>query len=216
MSDEDVLQVGGVTTGLGIEVRTTRTQTAVTNNLHPGLREFEIINRELVGVPSVLCITAVGVNRTEHARIYGASQFMLEGMTCQRSVVHLNIDLEVLIQSVGFEETDNGLGIHIILVFARLHWLGLNEESTLESLRTSIVSRHTEHSSHVLFLTLLVSVEKRHIALATAPEHIVLCAEFDTCVNSVLNLHDSTSHYIKIRVGARTVHVTGMPKDIGS
>ena len=41
---------------------------------------------------------------------------MLKCMTGQSSVVNLNVYLEVLIQTVSLEETDNGLGVNIILV----------------------------------------------------------------------------------------------------
>ena len=59
---------------------------------------------------------------------------MLEGVTCESGVVHLDVHLEVLVQSVCAEESHNGLGVHVILVLCRLHRLRLDEERAVESL----------------------------------------------------------------------------------
>ena len=214
MGDEDVLQVGGVTACLGVEVRTACSETAVADDLHESLCEFEVINRELVGVPSVLGVTAVGVNRTEHAGIYSASQFVFESVACEGGVVDLNIDFEILVETMRFEETDDGLSVHIVLMFGRLARFGFDEERTFESFGTRVVTRHTEHSSHVLFLAALVGVEQAHVALATTPKDIVLCAQFDTGVHRVLDLDDGTRYYIEIGVRAGAVHITGVAEHV--
>ena len=63
MSDEDILQVSGVAAGFCIEICTAVAESTVTDNLHHGLSQFEIVNRELVGVPAVLSIATVGIDR---------------------------------------------------------------------------------------------------------------------------------------------------------
>ena len=68
----------------------------------------------------------------------------------------------------------------------------------------------------MLFLTLLISVEKAHVTFATAPEHVVGTTEFDSCVDCVLDLNGSASHYVKVRVGSGTVHIAAVAKHICS
>ena len=57
--NEDIFQVGRVTTGLGVEVCTTVAESTVADYLHHCLSQLVIVNRELVGIPSVLIITPV-------------------------------------------------------------------------------------------------------------------------------------------------------------
>ena len=101
MSNEQILEVSTVTANLGIEVRTAIAQAAIADNLHHSLSQLEVVNGELVGIPAILSVTTVGIDRTQHTSINSASQLMLKGVTSQRSVIHLDIHLEVLIQTMS-------------------------------------------------------------------------------------------------------------------
>ena len=94
------------------------------------------------------------------------------------------------------------------------HRFRFHKEVTLETFRTTIVASHSKHSSQVFLLTFLVCVEKRHITFATAPEHIILSAQFDGCINSVLNLNYCTSHNIELRISTCTISITLMSEHI--
>ena len=212
MSDEEVFKVGRVTTNLSVEVCTAIAETAIADDFQHSLSQFVVVDGELVSIPTILSITTVCVDRTKHTSVNGTSKFMLECMTSESSVVHLDINLEVLIKTMSFQETNNGFRIHIILVLRRLHWFWFNQERTLESLCTSIVASHSQHRSHVFFLTLLVGVQQAHITFTTAPEYIVGTTKFDSSINSVLDLNDSTSYNIEIRIGRSTISITLVAK----
>ena len=141
---------------------------------------------------------------------------MLKCVASKRSVVHFDVHLEVLVEVVSLQESDNSLSVNIILMLRWFHWFRLNEECSLETLSTSIIASHGEHSSHVLFLAFLVSVEEAHVAFTSTPEHIVLSTELDTCIDSVLDLHDSTRHHVEVRVSGSTIHITSVTEHIGS
>ncbi len=158
MGDEYILGVGRVATQLGIEVRTAVAQTAIADNLHHCLCQLVVVNGELVGVPSVLSVTAVGVDRTEHAIVHSHSQFVLECVTCQSSVINLDVHLEVFLQSVGFQETDNSLRVNVILMLCWLHRLRLDEERSGKSLGTCIVTCCSQHLCKMVLLTLHLCV----------------------------------------------------------
>src|SRR3712207_4459613 len=105
MSDEYILRIGRISTQFCVKVRTTITQTAIANNLHHSLRQFKIINGELVRIPTILRITTICVNRTQHAIIYCDTKFMLKSMARQCRMVNFNIHLEILIKIVSFQES---------------------------------------------------------------------------------------------------------------
>ncbi len=100
VGDEKIFGVGRVAAGLSIEIRAAALQTASANDDHHRLHHFIEVDGELVGIPAILIVAAVGVDRAEHASIDGALQFVLERVTGQRGVVHLDVDLEILLQPV--------------------------------------------------------------------------------------------------------------------
>ena len=159
MSDKDIFQISRVTTCLGIEVGTAITQTAVADNLHHGLGQFVIVDRELVCIPSVLIIATVSVNRSQHSVIYRNSQFMFKCMTSQRSMIHFNVHLEILVQPVSFQEPYHSFGIHIILMLSRLHRFGFNQEGTCKPFAPGIIAGDGQHLSQMFFLTLLICIQ---------------------------------------------------------
>ena len=215
MGDEDVLGVSRVAAQLGVEVRATVAKPTVAYNLHHGLREVKVVYRELVGVPSVLVVAPVGVYRPQHAVVDGHSQFVLKGVTSQRSVVNLDVHLEVLVKPVGAQEPDNRLGVNVILVLCGLHGFRLDEEGAGESLAAGIVACGSQHGCQVVFLALHLGVEQAHVALAASPEHIVGAAQLYRCVDGVLYLHCCTGHNVKVGVGGSTVHIALVAEHIG-
>ena len=160
MGNENVFQVGGVATGLGIEVCTAIAKASVTDDLHHCLGQFEVVNGELVCIPAVLVVTTVGVDGAEHTVVYGYCEFVLEGVARQSSVVHFDVHLEIFVQIVSLQEADNGFGVYIILVFCRFHRFRFNQEGTFEAAGTCIVAGDGQHLCEVLFLTLLVCIQQ--------------------------------------------------------
>ena len=100
MGDEYVLQIGGVATGFGVEVCTSVRKSTVTYDLHHGLCQFIVVDRELIGIPAILIVSTVGVDRTEHAVVYGYRQLVFECMAGQSSMIDLDVYLEILIQAI--------------------------------------------------------------------------------------------------------------------
>ena len=145
MSDEDILQVRRITAGLGVEVRTSGSQATSLKDDQPSLCQLIDIHRELIRIPTILVIATVRVNTAQHAGIGGGLQLMLECMSGQGSVVYLDIQGEILVQSIMAKETDHGLRIHVILMFRRFHRFRLDQERTLETVLTAIITGHRQH-----------------------------------------------------------------------
>ena len=130
-------------------------------------------------------------------------------------MVHFNIHLKILIQTILTQESDNGLCIYIVLMLGWFHWFGLNEECTLETFSTSIVTGHTQHRCQMVFLPLHIGIKQAHISFAAAPEYIILTTQLDGGIDGILDLYDSTSHHIEIGIRSSTIHIALVPKDIG-
>src|SRR5574344_1408098 len=112
-----------------------------------------MIDWELVCIPSILIVTTVGIDRTQHTVVNSYSEFVLESMTCKSSVVHLDINFEVFIQIMSFKESNNCLCIYIMLMLAWFHWFRFDKECTFKAFGTSIVATFGQHHSQMLFLT---------------------------------------------------------------
>ena len=158
MSDKDILRVGRVAAKLSVEVATAIAKTTIADNLHHGLSKLEVVDRELVGIPAILCITTVGIDRAKHTIVDSYCQLMLEGVTSESSMVYLDIHLEVFIQTMSFEEANYSFCVYIILMLSRLHWFRLDEECACETFAASIVASQCKHSCEMLLFTLLVGI----------------------------------------------------------
>ena len=141
---------------------------------------------------------------------------MFESVASQSSMVYFDVNFEIFIQTMSFQEADHSFRIYIILMLSRFHRFRFNQESTFKTTGTSIITSNSQHLCKVFFFTFLICIQKRHITFTTTPKHIVLTAQFDSCVNCILNLYSSTGHYVKIRICCSTIHITGMAEYVGS
>ena len=156
------------------------------------------------------------VDGTEEAVVNGHGELVLEGVAGEGGVVHFDIDLEVLVKTVGAEETDHGLGVDVVLVLGGLHRLGLDEEGALEALGAGVVASRGEHLGEVVLLTLHLGVEEGVVAFTAAPEHITGTAELDGGVDGVLDLESGAGDDVELRVRGGAVHVALVAEHIGS
>ena len=65
---------------------------------------------------------------------------MFERVSGQCGMVHLDVHLEVLLQTVRTEEADDGFRVHVVLVLGRFHRFRLDEERALEAFGAGVVA----------------------------------------------------------------------------
>ena len=87
--------------------------------------------RELVGVPPVLRVAAVGVDRAEHAGGDRGGHLVVEAVAGEGGVVGLEVDLD-LVEVVAGEEPGHRRGVVVVLVLGRLGRLRLDQDRALE------------------------------------------------------------------------------------
>ena len=199
---------------MGIEVDASGPEAACHLDYKHCLRDLIYVCRELIGVPSVLVVTPVRINASQHPGIGSCLKVMLEGVAGKGGMVDLHVEREVLVKAVVPEKTYHSCGIVVILVLGGLHGLGLNVKLALESLLTCIITSKGEHHCQVLKLTLHVSVMKCEVALTSAPEYVPLTAKSNCCVYCILQLHTHIRKHVEIRIGGGSVHVTGVAENI--
>src|SRR5699024_2435018 len=176
MCIEKIFQVGGIPADFSIKVDTARFKASVLQNNQHRLGNFKNISGKLVGIPSVLIIAPVGIDAAQHIGIGGYLKFMFKGVLGQDGMVHLNIDFKIFLQAIFIEKTDDRGCIEIVLVFGGLHRLWLNQESTLEAVSAAIIFSLMHKLCQMISFPLHICIEERHIALTSAPEHIILAA----------------------------------------
>ena len=130
-------------------------------------------------------------------------------------MVHFDVHLEFLVESVCAEESYNRFSVGVVLVLGGLHGFRLNQECSLEAVGAGIVACRSEHLCEVVFLALHLGVEKGSVAFASAPEHIARASELDCGVDGILDLHGCAGNYIKIGIGGCSVHVALVSEYIG-
>src|SRR5690606_8160547 len=146
---------------------------------------------KLVGIPPVLIVSAVRVDRSEHSGVGRHLQLMLERMPRQRGVVHFQIELKIRQKIILLQKADDRRGIVVVLVLRWLTRFGLNKECTPSAPLAGIVCGHMEDAGKVLLLTLHICLQKGHMSFASAPKNIVLSAESNGRVQRSFNLSSS-------------------------
>ncbi len=136
-------------------------------------------------------------------------------MPGQRGVIDLDIQFEILIEIMRTKKTDNRFGIHIILMFGRLHGFRLDEEIPLEAFRTGIIARQGQHHGQMFLFTFHVGIQQTHVTFTSAPEHIVLSSKFNGGIQRIFDLRGGISHTLKIGIGGRSVHITFVAENVG-
>ena len=106
----------------------------------------------------------------------GQRQFVLEGMAGEDRVALLDIDLDLLLQPEILEEAVDGGDVVVVLVLGRLLRLRLDQDRALEADLLLVVDDQRQEAAGLLALALEVGVEQRLVALAAAPQHVVLAA----------------------------------------
>ena len=133
--------------------------------------------RELVGVPAVLGVAAVGVDAAEDPVRDRVGDLVVEAVAGQRRVVGLDVDPVLRLQAVADQEAVDGRGVVVVLVLGRLLRLRLDQQRALEPDPVLVLRDEVQEPGQLGLLARQVGVEQRFVALAPAPQHVVRAAE---------------------------------------
>ncbi len=98
----------------------------------------------------------------------------------------LDIELHFVFETIGLEEAVHGRDVVVILVLRRFLRFGSTRIVPLKPILCLYSTTICSMRAHLVELALQVGVEQRFIALASAPQNIVLAAELHRGVHAVL------------------------------
>ena len=180
-------------------------------------RQREVLDRvrELVGVPAVLGIAPVGVDAAQHPVGGGERDLVVEAVAGERRVVRLDVDPVLALEPVLDQEAVHGLDVVVVLVLGRLHGLGLDQELALEAELVLVLDDEVEEAGELIALAPQVGVEQRVVALAAAPQDVVLAAEALGDLEHVLDLRRGVGEHLGIGVGRGARLVARVGEQVG-
>merc|ERR1712224_1031328 len=99
-------------------------------------------------------------------------------MTSKGGVIGLNIELEVVLQAIRVQETNDSLRIIIILVGSGFSGLWFDEQLIIGTNLFLVVDGHLQECCHVINLIANLRIQWGHVTLTAAPENMVLPIKF--------------------------------------
>jgi hypothetical protein len=96
--------------------------------------------------------------------------------------------------------------VEIVLVLGRLLRLRLDQDRAFEAYLLLVLDDHRQKTAELRELTLHVRVQKRLVALAPAPQHVVRTLELVGNVERVLHLRGGIREHIRVGVGGGARH----------
>ena len=125
---EEVDGVDALAAHLGVEVVAAGGEAAALQDVVERQRDFAHVVRELIGVPAVLRIAAVHVDRAEDAEVDRHGDLVLEAVPGERRVVGFDVDLDLLLEAVVLQEAVDRVDVEIVLMLGRLVRLRLDQD----------------------------------------------------------------------------------------
>src|SRR5690625_2168417 len=123
MRDKEILRIGGVSSDFCIKVKSAWFNSAMIQYNHHGFDRIIEIGGEIIGIPSILMISSVGIDAAQMSRFGGYHQIVCERVAGQCGVVGFDIEFEIIQQILLSENSENGGDVKSNLLFGGL--LGL-------------------------------------------------------------------------------------------
>ena len=212
---EEVGAVHALPAELGVEQEASRLEPAAAEDLVD--RQAHLVDRvgELVGVPAVLRVAAVGIDRAEDPVVEGIGDLVVERVARQGGVVDLDVDPELVEQVVTVQEAVDGRAVVVVLVLGRLLRLGLEQQCPGEADRVLVLGDHGEEAGQLVGLLFHAGVEEGLVPFTAAPQHVVVAAQPMRGVDHVPHLRGGVGEHLGIGVGGRAGRVPRVGEQVG-
>ena len=125
------------------------------------------------------------------------------------------LTLVLALEAVADEEAVDGRGVVVVLVLGRLHRLRLDQQLAREADPVLVLGDQVQEPGELGPLAREVGVEQRVVALAAAPQDVVLAAEALRHLEHVLDLGRGVGEHLGIGVRGRAGLVARMAEQVG-
>ena len=112
------------------------------------------------------------------------------------------------------KEAVAGGDVEIVLVLGRLLGLGLDQDRSLETDLVLVLDHQRDKAAELIELAFHVGIEQRLIALAPAPEHVILAAEPMRHLERRPDLACGIDEHLWVRIGRRTRHIATVREEV--
>src|SRR5581483_9902342 len=212
--DVEIGRVDRLAAQLRIEVEAAGAEALVLEELDESRHELLGVVGKLIGVPAVARIAAVDVDRAEDAVGARRRDLVLEIEARQGRMVDLDVDSYLLGEAVLLQEGEHRRDVPVVLMFGGLEGLGLDEDRPFEADAMLVLDHHREEAAVVIELALEVGIEQGVVALAPAPEHVVLTAQAVSGLEAEAHLRRGPGVDLGIGARGRTAGVTRMAEEV--
>src|SRR5512133_979701 len=152
MCNKDVLEICGISACFCIEINTSFGKSSCFQYYQHRFGEFIKIDRELIGIPTVLVIATVSIDTPKEPCIGCYLEIMLECMTGKSGVVDFDIQSEIFLQTKLTKESCHSGCVIIILMLGRFHWFWFDKEYTFESCLAPVIPGYCKEFAKVFQL----------------------------------------------------------------
>ena len=168
-------------------------------------RQHQVLDRvrELVGVPAVLGVAAVGVDAAQDPVRGRVRDLVVEAVARQRRVVGLDVDPVLVLQPVAHEEAVDGLRRRSRTGAWSAPSAWARSAAGPEADPVLVLGDEVQEPRQLVALALQVRVEQRVVALAPAPQDVVLAAQPLGDLEHVLDLRRRVGEHLGVGVGRR-------------
>ena len=163
---------------------------------------------------SQLVVAPVRVDAAEHPVADRVGDLVVEAVTGQRRVVRLQVELVLALEAVPDEEAVHRGRVAVVLVLRRLVRLRLDEQQPLEADLVLVLRDERQEPGELAVLVGEVRVEQRVVALAAAPQDVVLAAEPVRRLEHQLDLGGGEGEDLRVRVRRGAGHVARVPEQV--
>ena len=130
-------------------------------------------------------------------------------------MVALDVDLELALQTVALEEAVHRRRVVVVLMLGGLLRLGLDQQRPGEADLVLVRHHQLEEPRELVALLTQAGVQQRLVALAPAPQDVVLTAEAVRGLHRVAHLRCGMGKHLRVGVGGTAGGVAGMGEQVG-
>mmetsp|Transcript_2506 Transcript_2506/g.7224 ORF Transcript_2506/g.7224 Transcript_2506/m.7224 type:complete len:416 (+) Transcript_2506:80-1327(+) len=214
VADEEVLHIGRLAAHLCVEVEPAGREPALLEyDVHDVRGEADVV-REHVRVPAEHGLVPVGVDGAQLAKGGRHGRLVLARVPRERAVVRLEVERKLVLQPVLPQEAEDRGRVVVVLMRHWLARLGLEQQRAAEADLVLVLGHHREEAGEVVELEPHVRVEDRLVALAAAPEHVVLPAQPVRHLEALLDRGRSTREHRRVRIRGGAIHVPARREEV--
>ena len=125
------------------------------------------------------------------------------------------LELELVRQTVLLQEGVAGRAVEVVLMLGGLARLGFDQQGAFETDPVLVLGDELHEPAELVRLPPEVGIEQRVVALATAPEHVVLAAELVSQFQRRLHLRRRVREHLGVGVRRGPGGIAGVAEQVG-